>query len=149
MAVGEVAVVDLLGVVYAALAWPVGVRLACSCSGVDVCERVQQLTVQLVSVQVLCARVALPTALVRTLELLVQALSTTPALPRGTVAITIAVAVARVAIVLAIASPASVLAAVGRCGGGWLTRSTGGSVHLVSKVRLNLCQIRRVRSMHG
>ena len=110
---------------------------------------VQQLTVQLVSVQVLCARVTLSTALVRTFELFIEALSTTPPLPRGAVAVTVTVAVARVAIVLAIASPASVLAAVGRCGGGWLTRSTGGSVHLVSKVRLNLCQILRVRSMHG
>ena len=105
-----------------------------------------QLTVQLVAVQMLCAGVALATALVGALKLLVEALSAAPPLSRG--AMTVAVAIARVAIVVPVASTAAGFAAVGRCGGRGLAGSTNSAVHFVSKMRLDLSQIRRVRRMH-
>jgi hypothetical protein len=115
-------------------------------SPVEALPEIKQLTVQLVSVQMLCAGVALPTALVRALKLLVEALSASPPLSRGAMAITFTIA--RVAIVVPVASTAAVLTTVRRGGGRGLTRSTNGAVHLVSKVCLDLSQIRRVRSMH-
>lgn len=105
-----------------------------------------QLTVQLVAVQMLCAGVALATALVGALKLLVEALSAAPPLSRGAMAV--AVAIGRVAIVVPVASTAAGFAAVRR-GGGWgLAGSTNSAVHFVSKMRLDLSQIRRVRRMH-
>jgi hypothetical protein len=104
------------------------------------------LTVQLMAVQMLSAGVALAAALVRAFELLVEALSAAPSLPRGAMAVTLAVT--RVAILVAVASAATSVAAVGG-GGGWrLVCRANRRVHLVSELRLDLAQIRRVRSMH-
>jgi hypothetical protein len=92
------------------------------------------LTVQLVPIQMLCPRVALPTSLMRTFELLVEPLPAPPSLPRT---LAVALAIARVAILFPVASPPTVLTAIGRCGGRRLTCTNRG-VHLVSELRLNL-----------
>ena len=114
VAVGEIAMVYLLGIVCGALAsWTRLQRLSCVASSVASrsLPRVVRLTIQLVPVQVLCARVALSAALVWTFKLLVEAFSTPPPLSRGAVAV--AFAVARVAILVPVASTAAVLTAVG------------------------------------
>lgn len=46
--------------------------------------------------------------------------------------------VASVAVFVSVASPATGLAAVGRCGGWGLARGANSRVHLVSKLRLDL-----------
>jgi hypothetical protein len=131
VAVGKVAVVDLLGIVCV---------VSVSCIH---CSNLGSLTVQLVPVQMLGARVALPAALVRTLELLVQALPAPPALAgaRGIVA------VAAVFVAAVTAAPAP-LAAVWRCGRGRLSRG-GARLHLLGELGLYLAQLRRVPCMHG
>jgi hypothetical protein len=87
VAVGKVAVVDLLGVVCS-------VSVSCT----HCLELASSLTIQLMPVQMLGARVALPTALVRALELLVQTLPAPPALAgaRGIVAVAAVVVAAGV-----------------------------------------------------
>jgi hypothetical protein len=92
--------------------------------------------VQLVAVQVLCARVALSTALVRAFKLLVETFPAAPPLPRRAMAV--ALTVARVAILVPVASTATGVAAVGRSGGWRLARSGSRRVHLVSELRLDL-----------
>lgn len=105
-------------------------------------QKVGRLTVQLVPVQVLCARVALPTALVRALKLLVEALPASPPLSgaRRVVAFA-AIFVAPVA-----AAPAS-LAAVWRCRRGRLSRAAV-RLHLLWELGLYLAQFRWVARMH-
>jgi hypothetical protein len=131
VAVGEVAVVDLLGIVCS---------VSVSCTH---CLELASLTIQLMPVQMLGARVALPAALVRALELLVQALPAPPALAgaRGIVA------VAAVVVAAVTAAPAS-LAAVWRRRRGRLSRG-GARLHLVGELGLYLAQLRRVPCMHG
>ena len=97
------------------------------------------------AVEVLCAGVALPTALVRALKLLVEALSAAPSLSRGAMAVTLALAGGT--IFVAVASAATGVGAVGGGGGGRLVCRANRGVHLVSELRLDLAQIRRVRSM--
>ena len=94
------------------------------------------LTVQLVAVQMLCAGVALSTALVRALELLVEALSAAPSLPRGAMAV--ALSIASVAVSVSVASTATGVATIWRCGGWRLVCSACSRVHLVSELRLDL-----------
>jgi hypothetical protein len=116
----------------------------CDVCDVENCYE-EQLTVQLVAVQMLGPRVALSTALVWTLKLLVEPLPAPPPLPRGALAVTLAIA--RVAILVPVASTPAVLTAVWGSGGRWFT-CTHRSIHLVPKLRLDLAQIRRVRCMH-
>jgi hypothetical protein len=132
VAVGKVAVVDLLGVVCS-------VSVSCT----HCLELASSLTIQLMPVQMLGARVALPTALVRALELLVQTLPAPPALAgaRGIVAVAAVV----VAAVTAASAP---LAAVWRRRRGRLSRG-GARLHLLGELGLYLAQLRRVPCMHG
>jgi hypothetical protein len=89
-------------------------------------------TVQLVSVQVLGSRVALATALVWTLELLVEALATASPLAGA-----VGVGVEGVVLVVVVVSVAAAAAGVGAVGGG---RRGGlavvGRVHLVGTLHL-------------
>lgn len=117
--VGEVAMVDLFGVV-----------------------------IQLVTVQVLRSRVALPAALVRAFKLLVEPLPAPPPLPRGAVLMAITpFAVVAVVVVPVAPAPARV-AAVGR---GRRVRLIGtrSGVHFVSQLRLDGAQVGRVGWLHG
>lgn len=107
----------------------------------------EQLTVQLMAVQMLGSRVALPAAFMRTLKLLVEALAAPSALPRGALAVAVS-AVGRVAFVAPVAAAASRVATLGGGGGGRLV-GPDGRVHLVSKLRLDLAQLGRVPCMHG
>lgn len=90
-------------------------------------------TVQLVPVQMLGSRVALPAAFVRTLKLLVEALPAPSPLARAS-CLTIWALVARL---ISIAAAPSRLSAVGRCWGGRL--AVGDSVHVL--VELGLAQL--------
>jgi hypothetical protein len=100
------------------------------------------LTVQLVPVQMLCARVALPTALVRAFKLLVEALSASPPLSAAAHAVFVAFA-----IVTAVATASAPFTAVGRR---WRRRLSlaGARLHLLRELCLYLAQVRRVPCMH-
>lgn len=137
VAVWEVAVVDLLGIV-------------CSASvpedeSLPQPQRVEQQrtrrTVELVPVQMLGSRVALAAALVRTLELLVESLPAPPPLPR-TARLAVWAIVARV---LSFAATPSRLCAVRRRRGGRLAigASVSGRVHVHALVELGLAQLGR------
>ena len=103
-------------------------------------------TVELVSVEMLCTRVALAAALVRTLKLLVEALSAPPALARGARGVARVVAVLGVYVgFIAVASAAPGLVAIR--GRGVVDRG-GGGIHLLGK-RLELAQVRRRPWVHG
>lgn len=111
----------------------------------------------------LSPRVALATALVRTLKLLIEALSTASPLPRRAVDVVVVVAV-----VISVATAPACLSAVGRGGGRRLVGALGG-VHGVCKLglrlrlgvrlwlglrlrlrlRLHLAQLRRAGGVHG
>jgi len=104
---------------------------------------VRALTVQLVPVQMLSARVALPTALVRALKLLVESLSASPPLSAATCTL---VALA-FTVVASVATAAAALTTVGRCRRGRLSLASA-RLHLVGELSLDLAQVRRVPCMH-
>lgn len=111
-------------------------------------KRVSEHTVQLVPVQMLCARVALAAALVRTFKLLVEAFSAPPSLARRTRCLAAIVAVIVLAIHLVSVAPASsVVVAVGRCRRRRLD-GAAARVHLLGEISLNLAKVRRVPCMH-
>jgi len=90
----------------------------------------------------LCARIALPTALVRALKLLVEALPTSPPLPTAAHALLVAFAV-----IAAVAAASTSFTAVGRRRRGrlWLA---GARLHLLGELCLYLAQVRRVPCVH-